>query len=642
MNQEKIGKFILELRKEKNMTQQELSDKIDTVTYQKFHQNYLKYQNYDIYIFDEAHHISAPYWSRSIKNLIDSNKNSLFIGLTAESKRYYDNKDVAEEFFEGSIVYGYNQYEAVKNNILPKAQYVCAIFDTKGIENKYSDDSISFELKGRLSYCLKNCLSIDRIIKKHMPKGIRKGIVFVDSIDSIKTGSDLIRSIYPNQKIFINHSKLSKKESQEVMRDFKKSKNGFIIVVDMLNEGLHINGVNTIIMLRKTASPMIYIQQTGRGLNPGSNNVVIFDLVGNSVSLNYIESRKESICSYKDHDSEECIESNNIKTVSEQSIIYDYATPILSVLKDIDDIINQKYGKYEEWELDYIIDRLEEDGPEAVANHLRRGITGVIAMGRRLGIKVIRPKNYDSNPVWKKDKIDILLEVYPIYGADMVAKLTGFPRSSVIAKASKFGLKSPRSWTKEKEKWLAENLIELGTKECARILGRSEGAINSKSQKMGVFVSSTTKDKTKYREEFIKENVNKLGYIECAKILGVHKSYVYNITKRLGIEYTFNPNKYWSDSDIKKLIELARAGLSDKEIADKLNRTELAIRSTRRKYLYTIFPDKKPPKTYTKEDDSVIIEEVNRLGKIKGYKSAAKKLNRSVKSIEGRYSRICN
>ena len=28
MNQEKIGKFILELRKEKNMTQQELADKI--------------------------------------------------------------------------------------------------------------------------------------------------------------------------------------------------------------------------------------------------------------------------------------------------------------------------------------------------------------------------------------------------------------------------------------------------------------------------------------------------------------------------------------------------------------------------------------------------------------------------------------
>ena len=28
MNQEKIGKFILELRREKNMTQQELADKI--------------------------------------------------------------------------------------------------------------------------------------------------------------------------------------------------------------------------------------------------------------------------------------------------------------------------------------------------------------------------------------------------------------------------------------------------------------------------------------------------------------------------------------------------------------------------------------------------------------------------------------
>ena len=45
MNQEKIGKFIAELRKEKNMTQQELADKLEATdrAISNYHRNFNKY-----------------------------------------------------------------------------------------------------------------------------------------------------------------------------------------------------------------------------------------------------------------------------------------------------------------------------------------------------------------------------------------------------------------------------------------------------------------------------------------------------------------------------------------------------------------------------------------------------------------------
>lgn len=54
----------------------------------------------------------------------------------------------------------------------------------------------------------------------------------------------------------------------------------FIFSRDILNEGVDIVEVNQVIMLRPTQSPIVFIQQLGRGLRkaPGKEYVVILDL----------------------------------------------------------------------------------------------------------------------------------------------------------------------------------------------------------------------------------------------------------------------------------------------------------------------------------------------------------------------------
>lgn len=57
----------------------------------------------------------------------------------------------------------------------------------------------------------------------------------------------------------------------------------YIFSVEILNEGVDIVEVNQVIMLRPTESPIVFIQQLGRGLRKaeGKEFVVILDFIGN-------------------------------------------------------------------------------------------------------------------------------------------------------------------------------------------------------------------------------------------------------------------------------------------------------------------------------------------------------------------------
>ena len=57
----------------------------------------------------------------------------------------------------------------------------------------------------------------------------------------------------------------------------------YILTVDIFNEGVDIPEINQVIMLRPTQSPVVFIQQLGRGLrkSEGKEYVVILDFIGN-------------------------------------------------------------------------------------------------------------------------------------------------------------------------------------------------------------------------------------------------------------------------------------------------------------------------------------------------------------------------
>ncbi len=60
-----------------------------------------------------------------------------------------------------------------------------------------------------------------------------------------------------------------------------------VFTVDMFNEGLDLPGIDTVLMLRPTESPVIFLQQLGRGLRSDQDKegLTVIDLIGNHRSF---------------------------------------------------------------------------------------------------------------------------------------------------------------------------------------------------------------------------------------------------------------------------------------------------------------------------------------------------------------------
>lgn len=81
--------------------------------------------------------------------------------------------------------------------------------------------------------------------------------------------------------------------TDKAFADFKVDESDrlkLLFCIDMLNEGVHVEGISGVILFRPTISPIIYKQQIGRALTAGENSTpLILDVVNNF----------EGLCSWK-------------------------------------------------------------------------------------------------------------------------------------------------------------------------------------------------------------------------------------------------------------------------------------------------------------------------------------------------------
>ena len=485
----------------------DLYDKYNTeyfsvITYQYFKLHYKNLYGFDAYIFDEAHHMGAKEWGKAIKDFKSELIDELFIGATADDNRYFDEdiKTVANTFFNGEhVVYGLNQQEAIERGILPRAKYVCAIYNVEEVFAKYKTIELTDELKGKLNYTIQNCKSIENILQENIPSNnYTKGIVFVDNIKNIDTGVELVKKAFPNEPIYFIHSKLSKKNSERILNEFRKAKSGFIVSVNMLNEGNHIKGVNTIIMLRKTSSPSLYTQQIGRGLAANCTDITIFDLVRNDTSIKKILYRMNTtsrIYNIKDNENKNKSNYKNIK-ISNQFIIKDYATDILEVLKDIDNSSNNK---------------------------------------------------------WTEEEDKIIIDNYPTMGRDVYKLLPGRSKNSCCYRASLLGCSYNKSkWSEEEDKILKKFYPSMGTKVCELLPNKNYNSCRNRVKLLKLrYKKYNTNKWTEEEIQILRDNYSKIGGSIYKLLPGRSIASCHKKAKSLKIQYL--PSIDWSDEEDKIL-----------------------------------------------------------------------------------------
>ena len=245
---------------------------------------------FDCIILDEAHHVPAQTYQKIMKHFTPR----LCLGMTATPDKRDDHVEGRNvyELFDHQIAYEIRLQQAMEENLLCPFHYfgitdLAIIGDSKEAHRDFS--------------MLASDERVRHIIQQADYYGYSgskvKGLIFCSSIKeteelSAKFNAQINPSTGQKFRTLALNGSASEVERQEAFERLSMNEEDasvvqepldYIFSVEILNEGIDIVEINQVIMLRPTQSPIVFIQQLGRGLRKatGKEYVVILDFIGN-------------------------------------------------------------------------------------------------------------------------------------------------------------------------------------------------------------------------------------------------------------------------------------------------------------------------------------------------------------------------
>ena len=258
---------------EKNFTQDYIFSTMQTMAKDEIMQKFLP-DHFDTIVVDEVHRAGA----NSYQKIMSYFKPNFYLGMTASPERM-DGFDIFA-LFDHNIAYEIRLQQALEQNLLCPFHYygiTDLIIDGETINEK--EDFNQLTCSARVDHILKQAnyygYNGDRV----------KGLIFVSRRDEGKELSRLFNERGFRTLFLSGDDSQEKRESaiERLEQDDYESGLDYIFSVDIMNEGIDAPRVNQVIMLRPTQSPVIFVQQLGRGLRKADNKeyVVILDFIGN-------------------------------------------------------------------------------------------------------------------------------------------------------------------------------------------------------------------------------------------------------------------------------------------------------------------------------------------------------------------------
>lgn len=237
---------------------------------------------FEAIIYDEAHHTSAD----SYKKVMDYFKPQFSLGMTATPDKRDDNMEGRNvyEIFNYQIAYEIRLQNAMEDDLLCPFHYF-GITDLSVIEDSGRSKEEQIEN-------FRNLTSDERVAnvmkwaKYYGYSGERaKGLIFASRVDEAKELSGKFNE--RGWRTLVLTGADSEKARTEAIERLAGNEGDnaldYIISIDIFSEGVDVPEVNQVIMLRPTQSPIVFIQQLGRGLRKSEDKeyVVVLDFIGN-------------------------------------------------------------------------------------------------------------------------------------------------------------------------------------------------------------------------------------------------------------------------------------------------------------------------------------------------------------------------
>lgn len=266
----------------------------------------------DFIVLDEFHRCGAEEWGKGVDRLLDMYSNVPMLGLSATAIRYLDNqRDMSDELFDGRVASEMSLGEAIVRGILNPPKYILSIFSYKEELDRYEErvrQSRNKAVKDKaeliieqLRRALDKAEGLDEVFAKHMTDKFGKYIVFCANYEAMqeamKKTDEWFRLIDKKPHIYSVYSEdpMASESYRGFINDSDRSLR-LLFCIDALNEGVHVDDISGVILLRPTVSPIIYKQQIGRALSASKKtDPIVFDIVNNIKNLYSIDAVKDEM-----------------------------------------------------------------------------------------------------------------------------------------------------------------------------------------------------------------------------------------------------------------------------------------------------------------------------------------------------------
>lgn len=279
----------------------------DFMTYQKLirmSDEDIAAMDYKVIFLDECHHGTAPVWGKKIDCMMETHSDSIIFGTSATTVRN-DGVNVVETIFEGNVIGELPLSTAIARKVLPCPKYITAIYRLddefeklkKRIENSTNtkDEKKEFYHKMQeMKLHFEKSYGIPLILNKYIKVRDGRYLVFCKDKKHLDSMRDVVVDWFKTSGIKNIHGYAvysgypdKEKDYQDFCEDNSDSLK-ILFSINMLNEGLHIEDISGVLMLRTTRSNLVYLQQLGRLLEVGNVDkyLLVFDFVNNFSSVN--------------------------------------------------------------------------------------------------------------------------------------------------------------------------------------------------------------------------------------------------------------------------------------------------------------------------------------------------------------------
>lgn len=231
---------------------------------------------FDYIVIDEFHHAVNEQYQR----IINYFKPQFLLGLTATPERM-DGKNIYE-ICDYNVPYEISLKEAINKGVLVPFHYY-GIYD----ETDYSGLRLvkgHYDEKELTKIYEDNTGRYDLIYKYYMKYRSRQALGFCCSRQHAEgMAKEFCARGIASVAVYSNADGEFSQERQKALSQLVKQEIKVIFCVDMFNEGLDIASLDMVMFLRPTESPVVFLQQLGRGLRTykGKEYLNVLDFIGN-------------------------------------------------------------------------------------------------------------------------------------------------------------------------------------------------------------------------------------------------------------------------------------------------------------------------------------------------------------------------